>query len=416
MARFRIVGGTKLRGCVQISGAKNEALKLIPLTILLNNEVKIINLPRISDVLSQLKILKSIGAEFNFKGHILSINCSNVNTAKVPDGVAERLRASIVLVGPLLARFGYADIPLPGGCLIGPRPIDTHTDSFEQLGAEYGVKNNRLKVRLEKPIGNKVKLKEQSVTATENILMYAAGVEHDILIENCAIEPEIIGLIQAINDCGGSIQKISKRSFRVKGSKKMSKAEIEVMPDRIEAGSFAIAFLATGGEGEISLVRENDLEIFFDLLEQINANFEIRNGNLKIHKSDNLKPFKIKTAPFPGFPTDLQSPISLLAARAKGRSFITEAMYENRLSHIIELKKMGLKAEIVDKQNVKIDGPCRLRSTEIESPDLRSGITLLIASLMAEGETIINNVEVIDRGYEKIEEKFKTLGAKIVRE
>ena len=414
MSKFKITGGKPLHGTVTISGAKNEALKLIAFSLLLKDEVLIKNLPLIKDVSRQLEIIKSIGANYTLKKNEVLIDAKNVKSQNIRNH-AGKLRASIVLIGPMLARFSKVNTRLPGGCLIGARPINTHTEAFECLGAKVKINGDVLEIGLTPPKFAHIKLKEQSVTATENVLMYAAGVKSDITISNCAIEPEILELVEVMKIAGAKVERPSERTFRVLGSLNLKTKTVEVMPDRVEGGSFAIAFLVTGGAGKITPFRKNDMSAFLSALDKAKVKYRITNDYLELFKTDRILPFEIKTAPHPGFPTDLQSPMALLAAKANGESNIFETMYEKRLGYIGELEKMGLKAKINDTNHVKIFGPSKLKPTTIDSLDLRSGITLLIAALMTEGETTINNAEIIDRGYENIEEKFNEIGANITR-
>ncbi|MDH4358538.1 MAG: UDP-N-acetylglucosamine 1-carboxyvinyltransferase [Candidatus Berkelbacteria bacterium] len=416
MNKFIIRGGKSLRGRVEISGAKNEALKIIALSIILRGELTIKNTPIIRDVLTQLEILKSLGASFSLDEHTLQINSAAISSGDIKSPLAAQLRASIILVGPLLSRFGEVETLCPGGCLIGARSIDTHLNAFSQLGAEISTEKDKIKLSLEAPKKERVRLKERSVTVTENMILYLAGKPGKVTVENCAIEPEIIGLIEAVRKSGAKVDFESERAISIEGSADLSLSEVEIMPDRIEAATFAIALLVTGGEGEIRPFQKDFHEAFLKKLGEAGANYQVEADTLKILKTGSFRPIDVETAPYPGFPTDLQSPISLIAAKANGISNINEKMYEGRLQYLNQLEKMGVRVKIIDVHRAQIEGPCRLRSTKIESLDLRAGITLLIAALIAEGETVIQGAEIIDRGYEKVEEKLRNLGADIERE
>jgi UDP-N-acetylglucosamine 1-carboxyvinyltransferase len=415
MTSFEIIGSKKLSGHVKISGAKNEALKLIPLSLILQEKVKISNVPRIADIFAQLSIIKDLGAKVKFVGNNLTIDTTYVSSSNIKSDAANKLRASIVYLGPLVARFGEVSCPLPGGCLIGARSIDTHKDAFSQLGAEIKETDCSIKIKLSKLKQNHVRLKEQSVSATENMLLFAAAKTEKITIENCAIEPEIMHLIGLLNKAGAKIQKKDERVFEIIGSDKLKISAAEVIPDRIEAGSYTVAILATGGEGKISPFPASALGSFLEVLKDAGANFKIKGDQIQIFKTEVFKPFTIRTAPYPGFPTDLQSPISLIASRANGVSTIEETMFENRLVYLKELQKMGLKVNFLSSQKAEIYGPATLKSHNIHSLDLRSGMTLLIAALMAQGKTIIAQAENIDRGYEDVVGKLRSLGAQIKR-
>jgi len=414
MSKFIIHGGAKLGGNVKISGAKNEVLKLIPLSILLDKPTTISNAPHILDVKRQLEIFKQLGGSFSFNGDKLILDGRNISKTKLDPETAGKLRASLVYMGPLLARFGSVSLPTPGGCQIGSRPIDAHIDSFCQLGAKISNEKECIKIELSKPCQNKVNLSKTSVSATENILLYCSAINQTTTITNCAIEPEIVELEKKLVKAGADISGIGAKKITVTGCKRLSIDTIEVMSDRIEAATFVVAFLSVGGEGTVSPYPKDNLKAFNNLLKKIGADVEIKKSVAYV-KSGPIKPFRISTSPHPGFPTDLQSPISLLAARANGTSVIEERVWENRLMYIEQLKKMGLKAKLINAQKVEITGPAQLKATKIVSLDLRSGITMLLAGLMADGKTVLDEAEIIDRGYENIEKKLRLIGAKIER-
>lgn len=414
MARFVINGGKPLGGRFFVSGAKNEALKLAAFSILFENKILIRNTPRIDDVFSILKIIEELGGKYDFNGNDLSIDSRNIKSYKI-SRLSKKLRASIVLLGPILAKFGQVECPYPGGCVIGARSIETHLDAFRQLGANIVEAPDKIAIVLKKPLSKKVTLLEKSVTATENIIIYACGIDSPIEISNCAIEPEIMHLLKTAENSGVKVKKISERCFEITGSRRLDAKTFDVIPDRIEAGTFAIALIATGGEGVVAPYPARDLGAFTKVLKSCNAKIEIDGDTLKVYKSKSLKPFKIKTAPYPGFPTDLQSPMALIAAVANGISEINETMFENRLSYLNELKKIGLRVTFFGNQKAKVEGPATFKPTRIKSLDLRSGITLLIAALMTAGQTTIENAELIDRGYENVEKKFEKVGANIKR-
>ena len=415
MARFKIIGGQELKGRVEVSGAKNQALKLISYAILLNKKCKIRNVPDILDIRNQMKIASSLNLYLDYKDNVLNITPRELKPEDFDAKTVELLRSSIVFWGPLLARFGRVKSRYPGGCVIGARSINTHLDAFIQAGANVKGSKRDVYLEIKKPQNSNIALKEQSVSATENILLYSAAVNCVTRIENIAIEPEIIDLIAIVNRSGAKINWIGERQIEVTGNPELAIPEIEVIPDRIEAATYALAFIATAGEGEIHPFIQEHNEAFLTLIQECAVNFKISDNTLQIKKSPNLHPFSVKTAPFPGFPTDLQSPISLLAAKANGCSQIHETMFENRFGHLKELSKMGLKYDLVSSRQAKVCGPTEFSATNIKSPDLRSGITLLIAALAAKGTTTISRAEIIDRGYERVEEKLSKIGANIKR-
>jgi len=415
MASLEVEGGIPLQGEVKISGAKNEALKLIAAALLLRCPLKIKNCPEIADVEALAEIVRALGGSYSLSDNTLRLDASCVKSAEVPYEPACRLRASVVLLGPLLARFGSVCSPYPGGCLIGARSLETHFRAFEALGAKIQRGRENFAIALDKVQNTCVTLEEASVTATENLVLFAAGQTEPIKIRNCAIEPEVIGLLKFLSAAGAKISGIGRREIEVAGGSSMESREVEVMPDRIEAGTFVIALVVTGGAGTVRPYPKEHLQTFTKTLLDCGAKIVLNDNEAKVFKTDKLRPFKIKTAIHPGFPTDLQSPMALVAARVEGASEINETLYENRLGYLKELQAMGLGVEIVDARRARISGPATLSPREIRSLDLRSGITLVIAALMTPGKSIIRNAQIIERGYEKLPEKLKALGARVRR-
>jgi len=414
MEQFNITGPIKLSGKVKVSGSKNEALKIIPLAVILNKPVKVKNVPKIKDIASQIEIFRFLGGSADF-AESLKLDSKNIKSHSIVCNASKSLRASVVYLGPLLSKFKKAQLPFPGGCAIGLRPIDTHLRAFADLGAEISCCHDVVSVAIDKIKNNKITLAEKSVSATENIVLFLASQEQKVEISNCAIEPEIIHLIGILNEAGAKIKKIGERCFEVWGNKNLSLQEIEVMPDRIEAGTFLIAFAATGGEGEIEPFRQDQVGSLIDVLRQCGVTIKIKNGVCLVKGKDIYKPFKIKTGPYPEFPTDLQSPMSLLAANARGVSIIKEEMFENRLNYLENLGKMGLQYRLINNNYTEITGPVQLKGATVLSTDLRAGITILIAGIMAKGQSVIRGADIIDRGYEDVENKLSQLGAKITR-
>lgn len=416
MGSFYIKGPKKLSGKVRVSGSKNEALKLIPLSVCLKNVVTIKNVPKILDISSQLEVFRHLGGTYKFDEDLV-LDATKVSGSSIVCDKAKSLRASIVYLGPLLARFKKAQVPFPGGCAIGSRPIDTHLDAFRDLGAKITTEGNVVSLTIADVTTDRVTLKEKSVSATENILLFLSAIKSKVTVSNCAVEPEILHLIEILKRAGAKIKQVDDRTFDVEGSEDLEVEHIEVMPDRIEAGTFAIALLATGGEGEIAPFEKEHLGSLIDVLRRCGATIDVDKDKriCRVASAKEYKSFKIRTGPYPEFPTDLQSPMALIASRASGVSNINETMFENRLGYLEKLGRMGLEYEIIDKNNASITGPADLRASRVESPDLRSGITMLLAAVMAKGESRIDMAEVIDRGYENIEVKLNKLGADIKR-
>lgn len=414
MTNLIISGGNALSGDVRIGGSKNEVLKLIAASVCVKSRVVLTNVPRISDVDVMLEILGNLGAKYELSENTLSIDCRDLTNATLDDSLAGKLRASIVLVGPFLARFGKIKICYPGGDLIGSRPIDTHLDAFRDLGATTTEENSFVELEFKILKSNRVKLKERSVTATENILLFASALDETIEIENCAIEPEILHLCDFLRSCGANITLLD-RKFIIKGTGNMVSDGFRAMPDRIEAGTYITAILATGGSGRLLGVDPSSMRVILDLFKSIGAKIAEDKDIITVEKIADLKPFHISTGVYPEFPSDMQAPLSVLAAKINRTSTIEENLYKNRFNHLKEMGKLGLKYKIIDENHAEIYGPCDLTGAEIDVTDLRAGATAVLAGLIASGETTVKGIEIIERGYEKIEDKLSELGAIIKR-
>jgi len=372
------------------------------------------NVPDIIDIGKLALILKKMGAEILRDEHTLKINTQNLSGVNPDPDLVRSIRASIILVGPLLARFGKVKIPHPGGCVIGARPIDLHIKAFRDLGVSVVEAPDIYEFRIDKIKKSEIAFDKISVGATENLLMFASRHPNKISLNNCAIEPGIIDLIGFLNQAGAKI-KVNNRLISIIGSDKLKPVEYTVIPDRIEAGTFAILAATTGSELEINRVDPTHLDALLSKFNEIGVQFEISQDKLYIKRSPELKAATIATAVYPGFPTDLQSPMGVLLTQAIGKSKIKENIFENRLGYLEKLKKMGAKINIINNQEAEILGPTELSGAKIESLDLRAGATLIIAGLIAKGKTEIAEAETIDRGYEKIEERLAKIGAKIQR-
>lgn len=422
MAKFIIKGGKKLKGEVEPSGAKNAALKMLAATILTSEICVLDNVPRIADVEVMVKILESIGAKTKWlTKHKIEIDPSKINSYEPNPKLVCKMRASIVLAGPLLARFGKAKIAQPGGCVIGVRPVYVHWHAFQKLGVKVRETNKYAYLEMPKKITkSKIVMDEISVTATENILMLAAGLTQETEIRVGACEPEIIDLIKMLTKIGAKITGVGSNFMRVSGKKKLCGVVHKVLPDRIEAGTFMVAGVVTQGNITIKNIIPDHMDMIFNKLDACGVNYKIANqkmdyADLKISPPHNLKPTKIHTQPYPMFPTDLQAPYSVLLTQCPRTSKIFESMYDNRLKYLIELAKMGANVKISNCHCAEISGPTRLRGAKITSYDLRAGATLILAGLIAKGTTEIDKIELIDRGYENIDIKLKKLGADIKR-
>lgn len=425
MIRLLIEGGIPLKGKVRVPGSKNAALPCIAAAVLITNgELVLENVPEITDVKIMLGIFKDLGGIVReIRANSFSLSGKEIREWRINPDLARRLRASILFVGPLLARFGKVVFPFPGGDLIGKRPIDTHLRAFEDLGAVIKQEGELYTIE-GKLLPGKIKcvrlrLGEASVTATENILMAVSNLAGETEISNIAVEPHVQNLIELLEKFGVNIRKIGQRTIVVSGksyqvtvNKKTIKHKIN--SDEIVAGSLIVASLAT--KGGIELEQPPNLGPIGEHLEKMGVALKRFDNILKVEGNiENLKPQDIKVSPWPGLPTDIQPPLTVLATQLKGKTKVTDLMFENRFAYARDLIKMNAKIEISDNHHVNVEGPSELRERKIETPDIRAGFALIIAALVAKGTSEIENIELVDRGYEKIEETLANLGAKIKR-
>ncbi len=415
MSKFIIKGGVPLKGEVKISGSKNAALPILAATLLTNDTCKIYNVPNITDIQIMIKILKKLGSRISFKNNKITISNKNVRSFKPDYTLVTKIRASVLLMGALLGRFGKVKIAHPGGCLIGSRPIDIHLEGLKSLGVKIVIEDNNFILKTLKLKGANINPKKISVTGTENILMAACVASGKTVISPAAAEPEVIDLVSFLKKMGAKIKGEGTNKIEVLGVKKLKGTEHSVIPDRIEAGTFIIAALVTKGNVIVKNINIKHLESFLEKLKELNVRFDQGPDFIHVKYSDNFKATNIKTAVYPGFATDFQAPISVLLIQASGKSTIFETIFEERLNYLNQLVKMEAKAKILGPQKAEIYGPSQLKASKISSLDLRAGATLILAALCASGESEIGQAELIDRGYEKIEEKLRNLGAKIRR-
>lgn len=418
MAKFIIEGGNRLSGSIKISGAKNEALKILPASILASTSSTLKNIPKITDIDRMIDILKSIGAKISLDNGIAEIETSGINSYEPDQSLIKKLRGSIVIVGPLLAKFGRAVLSQPGGCLIGARPIDEHLDVFRQMGVRVDQKGDTYYLK-GRPKAANIILNKMSVTATENAMMAAVFSKGITKINVAAAEPEIADLAKYLNKMGAKIKGAGTHEILIEGVNKLTGVEHEILPDRIEAGTYLMIAIATNSNTEIGPVVSDHLSLVLKKLITSGANIKIieKDGKeyIKTGSHGELNAASIDTRTYPGFPTDLQSPYAALMTQARGKSQIFETLFEGRFLYLDELNMMGAKTEILSPQVINIKGPTRLKASEIYSRDLRGGAALVIAGLIANGTTIINGLEFIDRGYEAMDGKLRAVGAKIER-
>ena len=415
---LKIVGQSTLRGSIKINGAKNSALVLLAATLLTNDKVTIENVPCLTDIEKMGNILKNLGANLYNKNEDLIVDSKNVFIRELPYELVNGLRASFFCIGALLTRFGEAVIPLPGGCNIGKRPINEHIDGLKALGAEINIEKGIVKAKLKENkrtlYGAHIKLKCPSVGATETLIMAASLAEGRTVLENAAREPEIQDLCHMLNKMGAKIYDSGKETIIIDGVNQLHGCTHKVIPDRIEAGTFLIAAAATSSTITISPVIPNHLEIVIDKLRESGSKIIIKGNSISI-KSKSIKAVDITTAPFPGFPTDLQAPFSALMTIAEGKSKITETIFENRMNHIDLLNKMGA-CITLEKNTAHINGVKNLNGMNLVGSDLRSSAALIIAALIAKNTSHIYGLEHLDRGYENFESKLANLGVQIKRE
>ena len=415
--KILIEGGFPLFGEVEISGSKNEAGAILAGTLLAQGKFQIDNLPLITDIINEIEILRKMGAKIEWLGtKKISIITENVNPEKIPFDLFEKMRISVLFLGPLLAKFKKFKVPRPGGDKIGLRPILTHLEAFKELGVRIKQENDFYYFEAPKKIKkNKIVLKEFSVTATENLMLFFAKKEGNFKIELAASEPHVQNLGKFLEKMGAKIEGLGTHTLIIKGKENLSATDFSISPDPIETGTFFIAFAISGGEGLIKTSGFENLTYFLEKMKEAGVKFKLTKEGILVKKSKNFKPTKIQTLPHPGFPTDLQPQTCVLLTQAKGKSLIHETLYENRFQHLHELRKMGADIEITDPHRSIILGKTKLFGTKVNSSDIRAGASLILAGLIAKGETIVENISQIDRGYEKIDEKLKKLGAKIER-
>ncbi len=416
--KFKVRGQKKLSGEVKINGAKNAALKIIPAAILGSSPSVIKNVPKISDIEKLIEIIKSLGAEIKFTGNNIEINPEKIKTFCLDEDLVKKLRGSIVLAGPLLAKFGEVILNQPGGCLIGARPIGDHLDVFRQMGVDIKKEGDNFHL-IGKPKSGHIVLGKISVTATENAIMASVFSQGITKIHVAAAEPEIKDLADFLNKMGAKIKGAGTHEIEIEGVKNLNGAEYEVLPDRIEAGTYIVAGILTDSEIVVGPIISCHNDLFFKKLKDAGAKFEFfeKDGKEYVRTLSGRKLIAcdIDARTYPGFPTDLQPQYSVLMTQADGRTEIFDTLFDGRFRYVEELKLMKAKVEILNPNRIAVEGPTRLKGAEVSSLDIRGGAAVVLASLVAEGETTINNIEFIDRGYEDMDGKLRGLGANIER-
>lgn len=415
MKKYIIEGGKRLEGTTYVSGSKNASLPIIAATILNGGINKLYNVPNIHDTQMMYKILEILGCKIKKNNGKIIIDSSNINKVEIPEDLMQEMRSSVIIVGALIARKKEAIFTYPGGCDIGSRPIDLHMKAFEKLGIEVKEESGYIHCKADEITGADIQLDFPSVGATENIMLASIFAKGTTRIINAAMEPEIIDLQEALNSMGAKISGAGTNNIIIKGVEKLKDLSYNIIPDRIEAGTLLCAATITGGEITLTKVVPEHIETLINKLEEMGCNLKITKNEIYLKAPKRLKPVDIKTLPYPGFPTDMQSILGTTLTIAKGTSIIIENIFENRYKYAQELKKMGAKITIEGRTAV-IKGIKRLNKANVKATDLRGGAALILAGLNAKGRTTVENIEYVLRGYDHFEKKLKMLGANIKME
>ncbi|MGQ5110714.1 UDP-N-acetylglucosamine 1-carboxyvinyltransferase [Bacillus halotolerans] len=416
MEKIIVRGGQKLNGTVKVEGAKNAVLPVIAASLLASEEKSVIcDVPTLSDVYTINEVLRHLGADVHFENNEVTVNASYALQTEAPFEYVRKMRASVLVMGPLLARTGHARVALPGGCAIGSRPIDQHLKGFEAMGSEIKVGNGFIEAEVKGRLqGAKIYLDFPSVGATENLIMAAALAEGTTTLENVAKEPEIVDLANYINGMGGKIRGAGTGTIKIEGVDKLHGVRHHIIPDRIEAGTFMVAAAITEGNVLVKGAVPEHLTSLIAKMEEMGVTIKDEGEGLRVIGPKELKPIDIKTMPHPGFPTDMQSQMMALLLRASGTSMITETVFENRFMHAEEFRRMNGDIKI-EGRSVIINGPVQLQGAEVAATDLRAGAALILAGLVAEGHTRVTELKHLDRGYVDFHQKLAGLGADIER-
>ncbi|MDW7739218.1 MAG: UDP-N-acetylglucosamine 1-carboxyvinyltransferase [Bacillota bacterium] len=415
MDKYIIKGNTNLKGKVKISGSKNTAVAILPAAILSSETVLIENLPDITDVRTMINILENLGVAIRRRGRdAVEMTPGNLSKVAPSYDLVKKMRASYYFMGSLLARFGRAEVPIPGGCDLGPRPIDQHLKGFSALGADIEIEHGMITLSAGKLVGANIYLDVVSIGATVNLMFAAAVAEGRTVLENVAKEPEIVDVANFLNAMGAKIRGAGTDVIRIDGIKKFNGARHTVIPDRIEAGTFMFAAAASRGVVTVEDVIPKHLEAITAKLREIGIRVKVEPERIIVDGTEPIRPADLKTFPYPGFPTDLQPPAMVLLSAAKGLSVVTENVFDGRYNYVDELKRMGAHIK-VEGRTALVEGGYKLSGAPVSAPDLRSGAALVIAALIAEGESQVNDIEHVDRGYEKFDKKLISLGASIQR-
>jgi UDP-N-acetylglucosamine 1-carboxyvinyltransferase len=415
MQKLEVFGANKLKGQIKISGSKNASLPILAATLLSNKKIILKNLPKVRDIETMLTLLQSLGSRVKLDKNKTIIDNSKQNKKFASYNLVKTMRAGILVLGPLLAKHKSAKVSLPGGCAIGTRPVDIHLKALSKLGVKYKIDQGYVIANAPKGLkGNKIKFPKISVGATENLIIAASFAKGTTVLSNCAIEPEIKDLVNFLNEMGCNIKWISKRTIKVIGVSEIKEISYSVMFDRIEAGTYLVAAAVTEGNLKISNIVPEIIKTEINVLKKLGSKIITKKNEVQIIGNKKIKSTKITTAPYPGFPTDLQAQIMVLLCKANKSSTIKEDIFENRFMHVAELNRMGAKIS-TDGNKAIVEGNINFAPAELMATDLRASVSLILAALTAKGKSVINRIYHLDRGYENIEKKLKKVGAKIRR-
>ena len=415
MKKLEVFGATRLKGKIRISGSKNASLPILAATLLSNKKIFLTNLPNVKDIETMILLLKSLGSSIEDNKKKVTINNNKQKKTFATYSLVKTMRAGILVLGPLLAKFGKAKVSLPGGCAIGTRPVDIHLQSLSKLGVKYKIIQGYVHANAPKGlVGANIKFPKISVGATENLIIASCLAKGETILSNCAIEPEIKDLVNFLTKMGCDIKWISKRTIKIKGVNNLSTTKYQIMPDRIEAGTYLIAAALTEGNLKIVGIDSKIIDTEIKILKKVGAKIIQKKNEILIKGCKKIKSINIKTSPYPGFPTDLQAQMMVLLCKSNKQSYIREEIFENRFMHVAELNRMGAKISI-NGNKATIKGNIKFESAELMATDLRASVSLILAALASKGKSVINRIYHLDRGYENIEKKLKKVGAKIRR-
>jgi len=415
MQKLEVFGANKLKGQIKISGSKNASLPILAATLLSKEKIYLNNLPKVEDIKTMITLLQSLGSIIKFKKKKLLIDNSRQFKKFASYNLVKTMRAGILVLGPLLSKFGKAKVSLPGGCAIGTRPIDIHLKALSKLGVHYKIVQGYVYASAPKGlVGSNIRFSKISVGATENLIIASSLAKGSTTLRNCAIEPEIKDLVNFLNKAGCNIKWIGKRTLKINGMSKIKETSYSVMFDRIEAGTYLIAAAVTGGNLKIKNIIPDIIKTEIAILKKIGAKINLKRNEIHIIGNSKIKSVNIKTSPYPGIATDIQAQLMVLLCKANNKSTIKENIFENRFMHVAELNRMGARI-LINGNKALIEGNISFAPAEVMATDLRASVSLILAALTAEGKSVINRIYHLDRGYEDIEKKLKKVGAKIRR-